>query len=137
MCNKQEYEAGMILRFGNMMLYLRVMYRDNLMHANPFIEPSIWGGVLINALVLPTDVVLNLACENVGIADETGVLDDPENPFTTTTILEFNPNNPGARTSPPCSVRSPRARPGRKPVSACLQRHSREGSRVRTSSAPR
>ncbi|MGI9270544.1 MAG: hypothetical protein ACR2QT_02120 [Woeseiaceae bacterium] len=45
--NKQEYEAGMILRFGsNLMLYPRVMYRDNLVHANPFIEPSISGGVL-------------------------------------------------------------------------------------------
>ncbi|NNE36498.1 MAG: hypothetical protein HKN13_14785 [Rhodothermales bacterium] len=44
--NKQEYEAGMILRFGDYMLYPRVMYRDNLVHANPFIEPSSAGGVL-------------------------------------------------------------------------------------------
>ncbi|MEM7431881.1 MAG: hypothetical protein AAF351_08070 [Pseudomonadota bacterium] len=44
--NKQEYEAGMIMRFGNFMLYPRVMYRDNLVHANPFIEPVISGGVL-------------------------------------------------------------------------------------------
>lgn len=53
-------------------------------------------GELINALVLPTDVVLNLYCENVGIGSETCVLDDPENPFATTTILEFDVNNPGA-----------------------------------------
>ena len=53
-------------------------------------------GTRINGLVLPTDVVLNLACENVGIAGETCVLDDPENPFATTTILEFDVNNPGA-----------------------------------------
>jgi hypothetical protein len=53
-------------------------------------------GELINALVLPTDVVLNLACENVGIADETCVLDDPENPYATTTIIEFDVNNPDA-----------------------------------------
>lgn len=53
-------------------------------------------GIIINNIVLPTDVVLNLYCENVGIAGETCVLDDPENPFATTTILEFNPNNPGA-----------------------------------------
>jgi len=46
MGNKQEYEAGMILRFGDLMLYPRVMYRDNLVHANPFIEPSIVGGIL-------------------------------------------------------------------------------------------
>jgi len=53
-------------------------------------------GTRINAIVLPTDVVLNLYCENVGIADETCVLDDPENPFATITILEFDVNNPGA-----------------------------------------
>ena len=39
--NKQEYEAGMIINFGNIMLTPRVMYRDNLVHANPNIEPSI------------------------------------------------------------------------------------------------
>ncbi len=46
MGNKQEYEAGMILRWGNVMLYPRVMYRDNLVHANPFIAPSINNGLL-------------------------------------------------------------------------------------------
>ncbi len=46
MGNKREYEAGMIMRFGDWMLYPRVMYRDNLVDANPFIEPSISGGVL-------------------------------------------------------------------------------------------
>ncbi|MGB5721056.1 MAG: hypothetical protein WBM34_10200 [Woeseiaceae bacterium] len=44
--NKQEYEAGMMMNFGNFMLYPRLMYRDNLVHANPFVEPSISGGVL-------------------------------------------------------------------------------------------
>lgn len=53
-------------------------------------------GVIINSLALPTDVVLNLACENVGVHPETCVLDDPENPFATTTITEFDVNNPGA-----------------------------------------
>lgn len=53
-------------------------------------------GVVINSVLLPTDVVLNLACENVGIAAETCVLDDPENPYATTTILEFDVNNPDA-----------------------------------------
>lgn len=53
-------------------------------------------GVNINNIALPTDVVLNLHCENVGINDERCVLDDPENPFATTTIVEFDPNNPGA-----------------------------------------
>jgi hypothetical protein len=39
--NKQEYEAGMIMHFGNLMVYPRLMYRDNLIDANPFIAPSI------------------------------------------------------------------------------------------------
>ena len=53
-------------------------------------------GVLINAIALPTDVVLNFACEDVGVHPENCVLEDPENPFATTTILEFDVNNPGA-----------------------------------------
>ncbi|MDH5620817.1 MAG: hypothetical protein OEY74_01940 [Gammaproteobacteria bacterium] len=53
-------------------------------------------GEVINAIALPTDVVLNLACENVGIVGENCVLGDPENPFVTTAIIEFDPNNPGA-----------------------------------------
>ncbi len=53
-------------------------------------------GTVINAITLPTDVVLSLFCEDVGIAGETCVLDDPENPFATTTIIEFqNADNPG------------------------------------------
>ncbi|MCH9693546.1 MAG: hypothetical protein K0U72_03475 [Gammaproteobacteria bacterium] len=44
--NKQEYEAGMMMNFGNFMLYPKIMYRDNLVHANPFIEPSTSGGIL-------------------------------------------------------------------------------------------
>jgi len=53
-------------------------------------------GELINGIVLPTDLVLNLACADVGIADELCVLEDPENPFVRVPILEFNVNNPGA-----------------------------------------
>lgn len=53
-------------------------------------------GQLINAIVLPTDVVLGLYCENVGVHPETCVLDDPANPFAKTTITEFDVNNPGA-----------------------------------------
>ncbi len=44
--NKNEYEAGMILRFGDFMLMPRVLYRDNLVHANPTILPSIQNGIL-------------------------------------------------------------------------------------------
>ncbi|NNE36499.1 MAG: hypothetical protein HKN13_14790, partial [Rhodothermales bacterium] len=45
-------------------------------------------GQLANEIILPTDLLLNLACENVGIADETCVLDDPENPYASTTIID-------------------------------------------------
>jgi hypothetical protein len=51
-------------------------------------------GEVINGILLPTDVVLNLACENVGVYPENCVLGDPENPFITTSIIEFDPNNP-------------------------------------------
>ncbi len=59
-------------------------------------SPSASDGTVINAIALPTDVVLNLACENVGINDEQCVLGDPENPFVTTAIIEFDVNNPDA-----------------------------------------
>ena len=58
--------------------------------------PSDKEATVINGIILPTDVVLNLACEDVGIAGETCVLGDPENPFVTTAIIEFDPNNPDA-----------------------------------------
>ena len=44
--NKNEYEAGMMMFFGDWLVYPRVMYRDNLVHANPFIEPAIQDGIL-------------------------------------------------------------------------------------------
>ena len=60
-------------------------------------ERDAGDGQLFNTVVLPTDPVLGLFCQNVGIANETCVLDDPENPFATTTIVEFvsfeNPGN--------------------------------------------
>jgi len=59
-------------------------------------ERDAGDGQVFNAIVLPTDVVLNLACENVGIGAETCVLDDPENPYVTTSIIEFNVNDPDA-----------------------------------------
>jgi len=52
--NKKEYEAGMMINFGNVMLFPRVMYRDNLVDANPFIPPSGAGGVL-NPGINPRD----------------------------------------------------------------------------------
>lgn len=52
-------------------------------------------GRRINSIVLPTDVVLNLYCEDVGVAPETCVLEDPENPYVFTSIPEFDPNSTG------------------------------------------
>ena len=57
-------------------------------------SPNDNEGEVINGILLPTDVVLNLACENVGVFPETCVLGDPENPFITTTIVEFDENAP-------------------------------------------
>jgi hypothetical protein len=57
-------------------------------------SPKDSDGEVISGIVLPTDVVLNLACENVGVYPENCVLGDPENPFITTTIIEFDPNAP-------------------------------------------
>ncbi len=48
--NKQEVEAGMILRFGNLMLYPRVLYRDNFVHALPNRLPETSGGILVPGL---------------------------------------------------------------------------------------
>lgn len=44
--NKHEYEAGMRIFFGDFMLFPRVMYRENLVDANPDIAPSINNGIL-------------------------------------------------------------------------------------------
>ena len=57
-------------------------------------SPKDSDGEVISSIVLPTDVVLNLACENVGVYPENCVLGDPENPFITTTIVEFDENAP-------------------------------------------
>lgn len=51
-------------------------------------------GQIINAILLPTDVVLNLACEDVGVHPEDCVLEDPENPYVNVPISEFDTNNP-------------------------------------------
>ncbi len=62
--------------------------------------PSTAGGdgTVINAIVLPTDTLLNLACINVGINGEQCVLSDPENPYITVATTEFNVNSADAET---------------------------------------
>ena len=58
--------------------------------------PDESDGQRYEAVVLPTDTLLNLACADVGIFDNTCVLEDPENPFATVAIIEFDENNPEA-----------------------------------------
>lgn len=61
-------------------------------------EPDENDGQLFNQVFLPTDTLLNLACADVGLYLESCVLGDPENPFVTVSIPEFDPNNPEGRT---------------------------------------
>jgi len=51
--NKQEYEAGMMINIGDFMIYPRAMYRDNLVHANPTIEPSTGPGGIVEPGISP------------------------------------------------------------------------------------
>jgi beta-galactosidase len=53
--NKREYEAGTIMNFGNLMVFPRLMYRDNLVDANPFLEASIGPGGVLNPGLNPRD----------------------------------------------------------------------------------
>ncbi|NND37068.1 MAG: hypothetical protein HKN81_08030, partial [Gammaproteobacteria bacterium] len=39
--NKREYEAGVMMNFGNWMIFPRYLHRDNLVGANPPVEPAI------------------------------------------------------------------------------------------------
>ncbi len=42
--NKNEFEAGMMINFGNYMLFPRILYRNNLVDANPNVPADIGGG---------------------------------------------------------------------------------------------
>ena len=53
--NKNEYEAGMRIYKGNWLIYPRVMWRENLIDANPFIEPSINPDGTLNPGTSPRD----------------------------------------------------------------------------------
>ena len=61
-------------------------------------SPDDSDGVEFNAIVLPTDTLLNLACAEAGIGFEKCVLEDPENPFVLVATPEFNVNNPDGPT---------------------------------------
>ncbi|MFK8029570.1 MAG: hypothetical protein AB8G18_04980 [Gammaproteobacteria bacterium] len=55
-------------------------------------------GFVANEIELPTDSLLNLSCADMGIYTETCVLTDPDNPFRTALIREFDVNNATAET---------------------------------------
>ncbi len=60
--------------------------------------PDGGDGMIVTTVALPTDTLLNLNCANVGVHLETCILDDPENPYITATIREFDENDPEAIT---------------------------------------
>ena len=56
-------------------------------------------GEVRNEIDIPTDIVLNLFCEDIGIFTETCVLDDPDNPYASVPFVTANPDpdaDPGA-----------------------------------------
>ena len=53
-------------------------------------------GEVTNALALPVDNVLHLYCSNIGIFNETCVLDDPDNPYARTPFVTMDPTDEDA-----------------------------------------
>ncbi len=84
----------MSIRNRNRSLALSLLSVGVLVASGCSSPPNDSEGRVINNLVLPSDVVLNLACANVGVYPENCVLGDPENPYITTTIVEFDENAP-------------------------------------------
>jgi len=68
----------------------------------------------ISSIPLPTDTLLNLACEDVGVNTETCVLNDKENPYRTVVVREFNENDPDAETKFDLAAGIPEGRTGAK-----------------------
>ncbi len=88
---RQETQSALLKGLSVLLIGLSVVF------AAGCDERSASDGTQINVIVLPTDTLLNLACANVGVNNEQCVLDDPENPFATVPILEFDENNPDAQ----------------------------------------
>ena len=53
-------------------------------------------GEVRNTVALPTDIVLNLYCDDIGIFTETCALDDPENPYRLTPFATMDPTDEDA-----------------------------------------
>jgi len=72
------------------------------------------GGTNITSIPLPTDTLLNLTCEEAGIFPDPCVVDDPENPYRSVPIREFDVNNPDADTKFALADAIPAGRTGAK-----------------------
>ncbi len=46
--NKREFDAGLMMNFGDWMIFPRVLWRDNLEDANPLIPPYQLTGMTLN-----------------------------------------------------------------------------------------
>ncbi|MDJ0910015.1 MAG: hypothetical protein QNI99_12535 [Woeseiaceae bacterium] len=53
--NKNEIEAGMMINIGNWLIFPRLLYRDNLVNENPFIEPTAVAPGVLNPGIAPRD----------------------------------------------------------------------------------
>ena len=87
---RRNYRAAVVKKFALLMIGLAALATSGCE------APGDSDGVPFEAIVLPTDTLLNLACQNVGINEERCVLEDPENPFVLVPIIEFDVNNPDA-----------------------------------------
>ena len=77
-------------------------------------EPDADDGIVVTEVALPTDTLLNLSCENMGINDDTCVLTDPANPFRFVATTEFDENNPDAELKFDVAERIPEGATGAK-----------------------
>lgn len=72
------------------------------------------GGTNITSIPLPTDTLLNLACEEAGVWPESCVAQDRQNPYRNAVIREFDVNNPDAETKFDLDAGIPAGRTGAK-----------------------
>ncbi|MGB5621167.1 MAG: hypothetical protein WBN65_01610, partial [Gammaproteobacteria bacterium] len=72
------------------------------------------GGTNITSIPLPTDTLLNLSCEEAGVWPDPCVASDPQNPYRTAIIREFDVNNPDAETKFDLAGAIPAGRTGAK-----------------------
>ena len=90
MLNKTRPEVFRIV--GVVMLALGLMLTTGCNE----LERDDGDGRAFNGIPLPTDIMLNLSCADMGINDEQCVLQDMDNIFRATVIGEFDANNPDA-----------------------------------------